>query len=60
MKIHLGDADRAMLSCGAKEIKIPKNWSWTPEKVTCKRCLAIYRTKCELSSAPEPPKGGSR
>jgi len=46
-KIHLADPGRATLYCGVKERVVnsfkDKNWSWSPEKVTCKRCLAKYQ-----------------
>lgn len=50
--IHLGDAGRGRLRCGA----VPKgeglgfpNWSFTPEKVTCKKCLKSYEKKVKGS-----------
>lgn len=45
--IHLGDAGAGALKCGAKEIRDNygnKNWTWTPEKVTCKECKRIYKS----------------
>lgn len=42
--IHLGDAGKGALACGAKELAgLSKNWTWVPEKVTCKKCLRIYK-----------------
>lgn len=46
--IHLGDAGRGQIACGAKEKSgaiLGKNWTWVPEKVTCKRCQVIYRMR---------------
>lgn len=45
--IHLGDAGRGILSCRALEKRDQqgKNWTWVPERVTCKRCLAMYNRR---------------
>lgn len=49
--IHLGNAGKAGIDCGAPERRTlfaglwDRNWAWSPEAVTCKRCLAIYRKR---------------
>ena len=49
--VHLGDPGIGRIVCGAAEVKkkyfgcIERNWTWKPELVTCKRCLAIYRKR---------------
>lgn len=42
--IHLGDAGKGAITCGAKEARtaLTKNWTWRPGGVTCKRCLTMY------------------
>ena len=49
--IHLGDAGMAGLKCSAKSVgRVPDdygaNWTWRPESVTCKKCLALYKKEC--------------
>jgi len=44
--VHLGDAGRGAIKCGAAEVKDAygnKNWTWKPENVTCRKCKALYR-----------------
>ena len=45
--IHLGDAGKGAIECGAREQKqyhgYQRNWVWVLEMVTCKRCIAIRR-----------------
>lgn len=53
--IHLGDAGKGGLACGttAKPVKpndLFSNWSWTTAKVTCKRCLAMYKRRVRALS----------
>src|SRR5678815_2882302 len=46
--IHLGNAGKGALECGAPERELPsgnKNWSWKPEDVTCKSCLKKYKQR---------------
>lgn len=45
--IHKGDAGLGRILCGAKEVKreYDRNWTWTPEWVTCKKCKAMMRKK---------------
>lgn len=46
--IHQGDADRGTIACGAKEVIDAygiKNWRWLPEKVTCKKCIKLYKAR---------------
>ena len=46
--VHLADACKGALSCGAPEKRNslgPLNWTRIPERVTCLRCLAIYTAK---------------
>lgn len=47
-KVHLADPGTARLVCpvalvGRTPSSLDANWTWKPERVTCKRCLAIYR-----------------
>lgn len=56
--IHLGNAGKGGLECGAtaKTVKpndLFSNWTWTPEKVTCKKCLAAYRRRAGARSSQE-------
>ncbi len=51
-KIHLGNAGKGAIDCGAREVKeqgkygiIFKNWSWKSSDVTCKKCLALIRKR---------------
>lgn len=41
MTIHIGDAGTGLSKCGIK----PDKYVWTPEKATCKKCLAAYQKK---------------
>jgi hypothetical protein len=49
----LGDAGLGAIACGANEKKqtnygeVVRNWTWKPESVTCKRCVAIYKKRIE-------------
>lgn len=48
-----GDAAKLGIGCGAKEVKTEyrKNWFWSPELVTCKRCLAIHEKRSKSREA---------
>jgi hypothetical protein len=48
-KIHLGNGGKGGLECGATAYSGPpdqgRNWTWKPERVTCKRCKVAYRKR---------------
>ncbi len=51
--VHLANAGKAALECGAQPTsrgpyeRHDSNWTWKPENVTCKRCLAIHQTRVD-------------